>query len=292
MSYIYVEHAIIEQESLSIVIIKEDGRIPVPVASLTVLFLGPGTRITHAAVKAICDNGCMAIWCGEGAGRFYAYGMGETRSSANLLSQAKLCMDEEMHMKVVVRMYKRRFPDLPDREFTLKQIRGMEGIRVKQAYKQASQVSGVQWNGREYKQTKWDASNEINRALSAANACLYGLCHAAIVALGYSPGLGFVHTGKMLSFVYDIADLYKAETTIPASFEVVSKKPDDVEREVRAVCRRYFKNHNVLKRIPEDIDWIFDISNNDQDVNSMAPGDIWDDEKTTSGGRNYSHELE
>lgn len=101
ISYLYIEHAIIEQDNTAIVAIQKDGRIPIPIASMTCLLLGPGTSVTHAAIRAICENGCMAIWCGEGATRFYAAGTGETRSAQNLLHQAKVCMDEEMHMAAV-----------------------------------------------------------------------------------------------------------------------------------------------------------------------------------------------
>ena len=294
MSYLYVEHAIIEQDDLSIVVIREDGRIPVPVASLTVLFMGPGTRITHAAVKAVCDNGCMAVWCGEHAARFYAFGMGETRSAANLLKQAELCMDEAKHMVVVGRMYERRFPSFPTENLTLKQIRGMEGIRVRQAYAHASKLHGVPWKRRDYKNTDWDASDTINKALSLACSYLYGVCHAAIVTLGYSPGLGFIHTGKMLSFVYDVADLYKAETTIPAAFEAVAQKglDDDLDRRVRCLCRRQFKNHDILKRIPLDLDWIFQSEKVDEDINAPKPGAIWDENDTLAGGHNYYRDME
>jgi CRISPR-associated protein Cas1 len=292
MSYIYVEHAIVEQEDLSIIIIQKDGRIPVPIASLTVIFLGPGVSITHAAVKAICDNGCMAIWCGERASRFYAMGMGETRSASNLLRQAKLCTDRDRHLDVVKRMYERRFPGINCENLSLKQIRGMEGIRVREAYRQAGKTYGIKWEGRNYKTDRWDDANTVNRALSAANACLYGLCHAAIVTLGYSPGLGFIHTGKILSFVYDVADLYKAQTTIPAAFEVAASNSENLERDVRVVSRRYFRQQNILKRMPEDLDWIFDlIIDDDDDINYEMPADLWDDEiGAVEGGVNHARE--
>lgn len=223
VSYLYIEHAIIEQNDTAIVAIKKDGRVPIPIAAMTCLLIGPGVSITHAAIRAICENGCMAIWCGEKMGRFYASGIGETRSAKNLLIQAKACMDDTMHLEVAKRMYAFRFPKMDVSNKTLQQLRGMEGIRIRKAYELASKITGIQWKKRSYKQDDWDASDPINQALSEGNALLYGICHAAIISLGYSAGLGFIHTGKQLSFVYDIADLYKAETTIPAAFEVVKK---------------------------------------------------------------------
>ena len=288
ISYLYIERAVIEQSALSVEAIRADGRIPIPAAALTVLFLGPGTSITHAAVKALADNGCMVIWCGEGVSRFYASGMGETRSAVNLIRQAKLCMDEDAHMQVVRRMYERRFPDIKCENLSLQQIRGMEGIRVRQAYKLWSKTAGVMWKGRDYKNNEWDSADPINRALSAANSVLYGICQAAIVSLGYSPGLGFIHTGKQLSFVYDIADLYKADITIPAAFETVALNSPDPEREVRIKVRLYLKRQNVLKRIPEDLNWIFSYKD-EEDVNQVLPGDLWDDQVDhIEGGVNHA----
>lgn len=293
LSFLYIEHAIIEQEDLSITVIRADGRIPVPVASTTVLLLGPGVSITHAAVKAICDNGCTAIWCGEAASKFYAVGMGETRSAENLLLQARLCMDPDKHMDVVRRMYARRFPEMDCEGLTLQQIRGLEGIRMREAYRRLSKQYGVRWEKRDYKQDDWNDATPINRAVSAANSVLYGVCQAAIVSLGYSCGLGFVHTGKMLSFVYDIADLYKTETTLPAAFSAVAQPYVDLEREVRTACRKFIKAARILKRIPEDIAWIFCVADAGEQMEEQAVGDLWDEgDERLAGGVNYAEESE
>lgn len=183
ISYLYIEHAIIEQNDTAIVAIKKEGKIPIPIAAMTCLLLGPGTRVTHAAIRALCDNGCMAIWCGENATRFYAAGIGETRSAKNLLKQAGACMDQDKHLEVAKRMYQIRFSKMKTDGMTLQQLRGMEGIRVRKAYELAAKTTGIVWKKRSYKSTDWDAADPINQALSEANALLYGLCHAAIVSL-------------------------------------------------------------------------------------------------------------
>lgn len=295
ISYVYVEHAVVERSDAAIVAIQEDGKTPIPIAAITCLLLGPGTKITHAAIRAICDNGCMAIWCGERAARFYASGIGETRSAKNLLLQARACMDREEHLNVVRRMYQIRFPHTKTDGLTIQQLRGMEGIRVRKAYELASRSSGVKWTKRAYKSNCWEGADEINRALSEANAMLYGICHAAIVSLGYSPGLGFIHTGKQLSFVYDVADLYKIETTIPAAFYAVkslSKYSGDLSKAVRIQCRSYFSRARILSNIAKDLSWILggpdEMNNDDQPI----AGDLWDDgESNVGGGINYSFEV-
>lgn len=286
ISYIYVEHAAINQNNTAVVIAEGDGYTQIPIANMVCLMLGPGTSITHAAIRTICENGCMIVWCGENVQRFYAAGMGETRNAKNLLMQASACMDQEKHAIVAKRMYEIRFPKLPDREYTIQQLRGMEGIRVREAYKLASRRTGVAWKNRSYKTEEWDEADPINKALSAANAVLYSVCHGAIVSLGFSPGLGFVHTGKMLSFVYDIADLYKADTTIPAAFEAVHRGTFELEKNVRMICRRKFEQIQLLKKIPKDIAQLLDFRMEDQE-SSPDTGDLWDDTGTVRGGKNY-----
>lgn len=289
LSHVYVEHAILEQDGMSIVAIDAEGRVPIPVASLTTLLIGPGCSITHAAIKALADNGCMAIWCGEGLGRFYASGIGETRSSRNLMRQAALWADRDEHLRVVRRMYVRRFLSPVSEELTLQQIRGMEGIRVREAYRNASTTYGVEWKGRNYNFQSWKDSDPINRALSVANACLYGVCHAGLVSLGFSPGLGFVHSGKQLSFVYDIADLYKVELTIPVAFQTVADTKDNMERMVRTRCQELFHSKHLLERLPEDLAWIFEV-NEDMDVNMPGAGDLWTNDGDIQGGVNFAED--
>ena len=288
ISYIYAEHAIIEQSDSSIMLIRKDGKIPLPIAATTCLLLGPGTSITHAAIKAISDNGCKVVWCGEQIGRFYSSGIGETRNAKNILKQAALCVDKEKHLEVVKRMYARRFPKLPEGNYTVQQLRGMEGTRVRECYKIMARQHGLKWDGRNYKTQNWNENDPLNKALSAANALLYGVCHSAVVSLGFSPALGFIHTGKMLSFVYDIADLYKADVTIPAAFEAVKNNlnPFDLDIDVRMICRRRFESLHLLKKIPEDIAWIFDVECEEQ-TDTVETGDLWDENGTTAGGINY-----
>ena len=200
-------------------------------------------------------------------------------------------------MEVVRRMYARRFSDMNCEGMSLQQIRGLEGVRMREAYKVAAKVAGVSWKKREYKDDNWEGSDNINRAVSYANVILYGLCHAAIVSLGFSTGLGFVHTGKMLSFVYDIADLYKAETTIPAAFLAVAsaagQEKEAFEKKIRVLCRQRFTDARILKRIPEDIAWIFSMEQDAEGLSALFTGDLWDgEEKTVQGGKNYAGEKE
>lgn len=282
-SYLYVEHCKIDQEAKAIAVHDVNGKAPVPCATLALLMLGPGTTITHAAMRALADNGCSVLWAGEEGVRCYGQGLGETRTAHNLLRQARLCMDPALHLKVVRQMYQMRFSEPLDTSLTLQQIRGKEGIRVRESYARASRETGVEWRGRSYQRTNWDYSDPINRTLSSANSCLYGICHAAIVSAGYSPALGFIHTGKMLSFVYDIADLYKANMTIPVAFRTVADGELGLEGRVRRMCRDMFHEQRLLPRIVSDIDRVLMVEDGtaqqpdgDFDADEALPGGLWD----------------
>ncbi|MFH0800829.1 MAG: type I-E CRISPR-associated endonuclease Cas1e [bacterium] len=295
LSYLYVEHCKIDQDAKSISFHDAEGKVPVPCASLALLMIGPGTSITHAAIRALAENGCLVIWCGEEGTRFHAQGMGETRSAERLLKQARLCSDSELRLKVVKRLYCMRFTEVLPEDITLQQIRGKEGIRVRETYTKASRETGIPWKGRAYKRDDWNSSDPVNRALSAANACLYGICHAAIVSLGYSPGLGFIHTGKLLSFVYDIADLYKVDITIPAAFRAAAIPGGNFEKEVRVACRNTFKEAKLLERIADDIEKALDVGidlsksveDEEFDEDGAKPGGFWDPAGEVEGGLNY-----
>ncbi len=259
LSYLYAEHVRVEQTTEAVELRDKDGRTSIPVAALGVLMLGPGTTITHAAVRALVDHGCSIVWLGEFGVRCYAQGTGETHSSRHTLRQAELLCNADTRAIVVRRMYAHRFGYTPDATVSLNQIRGMEGVRVRDTYADLAQRYGIAWNGRQYDMTSWAAGDPVNRALSVANSCLNGLCHAAIVSGGYSTALGFIHTGKQLSFVWDIADLYKTEVTIPLAFRTVAESADAIDRRVRLACRDLFHERRLLERVLPDIDALLDL---------------------------------
>jgi len=302
LSFLYVEHVRIDQHHRAIALhrLDESGNhvdIPVPIASLQLLMLGPGVSITHAAICALSKTSCLVLWCGEEGVRLYASGTGGTRSAAKLVRQASLASDEKSRLAVVERMYRKRLGPL-DPGYTLQQIRGMEGIRVREAYAAASRRTGTPWHGRSYKRERWGAADSVNRALSAANSCLYGICHAAILATGYCSAIGFIHTGKQLSFVYDIADLYKVDLTIPVAFEAAAEGDSEIERRVRIALRDRFGQTRLLQRVFPDIEDCLAVDSQDVqpiatqqpdfDVDGAAPGPLWDPDGNVQGGVDHS----
>ncbi|MBW1988643.1 MAG: type I-E CRISPR-associated endonuclease Cas1 [Deltaproteobacteria bacterium] len=249
--YLYLEYGTLDQDAASVSFSNAQGSMRLPIDQCAMVLLGPGTSITHAATRTMAKNNCLLCCTGEGGIRWYSFGTGGTHSSHRLLFQARLYADESQRLEVARRMFSKRFAVPPDA--TLQQMRGMEGSRVRREYKELADTFGVEWKGRNYDQGNWDWADPVNRALSAANALLYGMCHAAILSAGYSAAIGFIHTGKMLSFVYDVADFYKTELTVPVAFEVVSEGVSDLERRVRKKCRTAFFHARLSQRILPDI---------------------------------------
>lgn len=243
------------------VLVDANGvRVQIPIGGLACIMLEPGTRVSHAAVVLAAQVGCLLVWVGESGVRLYSAGQPGGARADRLLFQARVALDDDARLKVVREMYRRRFGDEAPSRRSVDQLRGIEGARVREMYKLLAQRHGVAWSARNYDRKEWDAADIPNRALSAATACLYGLSEAAILAAGYAPAIGFLHRGKPLSFVYDVADIYKFETVAPAAFETAAKiqkgKGDGapVDRQVRIACRDLFRKSGLLDRIIPDIE--------------------------------------
>ena len=295
-SFLYVEKSRIERKDSGLELQSDSGIIRVPIATIATLILGPGTNITHAAVVALSEAGTTVLWMGEEGHKFYAYGVGKTRSSGALLVQARAWSSMPLRVEVVRRMYSLRFNERLDQTLSIASIRGKEGARVRDAYANLSSKYGVPWQGRSYKRESWHEADPINRCLSRASSMLYGICHGAICSLGFSPAIGFVHTGKVLSFVYDIADLYKTETVIPAAFEAISKDPGTAEQSVRQIFRDCLLEATIMKRLPNDLNCLFSkLHGDDREFlndggNEDFVGSLWDESGSIEGGRNYGRD--
>ncbi len=250
VSMVFIQKGQIDVKDGAFVVIDETGiRTHIPVGSIACIMLEPGTRVSHHAAALAARAGTLLVWVGEAGVRLYASGQPGGARSDRLLYQAKLALDDSARLKVVRKMYEIRFGEKPPERRSVEQLRGIEGARVKKTYQLLAKQAGVPWKGRNYDRNQWDNSDMPNRCISSATACLYGICEAAILAAGYAPAIGFIHTGKPLSFVYDIADLFKFDDIIPHAFKIAAKNYHDPEREVRLMCRDIFRQTKILKKI-------------------------------------------
>ncbi len=250
VSMVFIQKGQIDVKDGAFVVIDETGiRTHIPVGSIACIMLEPGTRVSHHAAALAARAGTLLVWVGEAGVRLYASGQPGGARSDRLLYQARLALDDAARLKVVRKMYEIRFGEEPPAKRSVEQLRGIEGARVKKLYQLLAKQAGVSWKGRNYDPSRWDVSDVPNRCISSATACLYGICEAAVLAAGYAPAIGFIHTGKPLSFVYDIADLFKFDDIVPHAFKIAAKNYRDPEREVRLMCRDIFRQTKILKKI-------------------------------------------
>lgn len=287
VSFAYFEHCRVSCDENAIEILDAEGIIRLPAASIGLLILGPGSTMTHKAMMTIGDHGVSVVWVGERCVRMYSFCSPLTHSSALLQLQAKLVSNERSRLSVARKMYGMRFPGEDVSKLTMQQLRGREGARIRRVYKELAESEGVAWDGRFYDPNDFDTSTPINKALSSANSCLYGVSHAVICALGLSAGLGFVHTGHERSFVYDIADLYKAELSIPIAFKCAAVPSDDIGSDVRHAMRDAMYDLSIIKRMVKDIKSLL-IETYAEDGPDTSVG-LWDNkEGVVPSGRQYA----
>ena len=261
-SILFIEKGQLDVLDSAFVVVDKNGvRTHIPVGGLACLMLEPGARVSHAAVALAARVGCLLVWVGEAGVRLYSAGQPGGARADRLLHQARLALDPDARLKVVRKMYDMRFGERAPERRSVEQLRGIEGARVKRLYEVLARQYGVTWQGRRYDPGNWYAADLSNRCLSQATACLYGLAEAAILAAGYAPAIGFLHTGKPQSFVYDVADVFKFETVVPIAFRVVGeaqqgKQPavNDPTGEVRRGCRDSFRKTGILRRLIPSIE--------------------------------------
>lgn len=289
LSTVYVERCHVDRAENAVIFVNRERTVRLPAAMMATVLLGPGTRVTHAAMRLLADSGTAVSWVGERGVRMYAHGLGVARGAQVATRQAFLVSRPRERLDVARRMYSMRFPGEDVSEATMQQLRGREGARVRKLYREHSERTGVEWRKREYKAgDAFAAGDDVNRLLSAGNSCLYGACHAAVVGVGAIPALGFVHTGNALSFVLDIADLYKAEFTIPLAFDLAAAGRVD-EPEIRYELRDRFADGQFMQRVVRDV---LDLLIGDAERDTTDHTSLWDEVVgDVEGGRNWDQEF-
>lgn len=287
LSYLYLEHCTLSRDSSALIATDVRGTVHVPIATISCLLLGPGTSLTHQAMTLLGESGTTAVWVGEEGVRYYAHGRPITRSSRMIEAQARLVSSKKTRLEVARRMYTMRFEGEEVSDLTIQQLRGREGRRVRDLYRENAERVGLRWDGRRYDPRNFSGSDPVNMALSSATSALYGLCQSVIVALGCAPGLGFVHSGSDRAFVYDIADLYKADLAIPVAFTAAAEDPEDPGSVTRRRMRDAFHECRLLERASRDIAQLLRL---DSSVDQLDEGfvGLWGPDGEIAGGRNYA----
>lgn len=254
--YIYLEHGRLEVDDSSIKWIdSQGGVVRIPAALIQALLLGPGTSVTHEAIKVLAAAKCTVMWVGEDSLLFYANGISPTATTRNFLRQLKASSDPIKALAVARRMFARRFPNLDLSTKSLPEMMGMEGVRVRNLYAQKAEQYGLQWKGRRFVPGHFSTSDTTNRILTACNAALYGLLSSAVHSAGYSPYIGFIHSGSPLPFIYDLADLYKADLCIDLAFRLTAERFGQYDKTVVSTAfRQRVLEMKLLEHVVDDID--------------------------------------
>lgn len=257
--FIYLERCRIEVDDSSVKFIDVNrNEVSLPIATILTILLGPGSSITHEAVKALSASNTTVCWTGEDSLLYYATGISPTATTLNIRQQANLSSDLEKRTIVARRMFNSRFPEESVENASIHELMGMEGKRVRKIYETYAEKYKVGWKGRNFVPGQFQMSDITNKILTSSNAALYALCTSAIVSMGFSPHLGFVHTGSPLPFVYDIADLYKEYLCVEFAFEMTKKLAGEYDRHtVLDNFRKRVIDFNLLERFKPDIDNLF-----------------------------------
>jgi CRISP-associated protein Cas1 len=294
LTFVYLEHCVVHRDANAITARDARGTVHIPAATLGALLLGPGTTVSQQAMVLLAESGSTAVWVGEHGVRYYAHGRTLTQSSRLLERQAELVSHRNSRLAVARKMYAIRFPGEEVGGLTMQQLRGREGTRVRRLYRAHADRTGVEWDRRDYNPTDFDSGTPVNQALSAANTSLYGVVHAVIVALGCAPGLGFVHTGHIRSFVYDIADLYKADITLPIAFDLAARGSSDIASDTRRAVRDTMKDGKFLETCVRDIRTLLAPDDEIEEYGPEALDDVvmlWDyNGRNVAGGTSYDED--
>ncbi|MDQ0994743.1 type I-E CRISPR-associated endonuclease Cas1e [Streptomyces sp. V3I7] len=253
LSFIYLERCTVHREANAITAQDAEGTTHIPSATIGTLLLGPGTRVTHQAMSVLGETGAAVCWVGEHGVRYYASGRALSRSSALMEAQARQWANPRQRLAVARDMYRMRFPDEDPTSLTRQELLGREGRRVKDCYRAQAARTGVPWRGRRYSPGDFTAGDTVNQSITAAAQCMYGIAHAVVTSLACSPALGFVHSGHELSFVLDIADLYKTEIGIPLAFDIAAESDEDPGPRTRRALRDRINEISLLNRCVDDI---------------------------------------
>lgn len=256
--FLYLERGRLEVDDSSVKWIDcENNVVRLPIATIGTLLLGPGTTLTHESIKVLASANCGVCWVGEDSLIFYSFGHTPTADTRNFRRQIELSCDKIKSVEVARRMFTMRFPATDLEGKTLKEMMGMEGHRVRRLYEELAKKYEVGWRGRLFQPGKFEMSDMTNKILTSANAALYGILLSSIYALGYSPHIGFIHSGSPLPFVYDMADLYKEYLCIDLAFSATLEMAGKYDRAVVAGrFRQRVIDMDLLAKIPTNIEYV------------------------------------
>lgn len=282
ISFLFLDRARIEQGRTGLEawlsIDEQPYRIAVPTASLAVLCLGPGTSISNPALATLFRSGTSVVFTGADGLVGYSTVRPLATDGSWAMAQARVWADPKLRLQAARTLYQQRFPDNPlPEDLPLKTLRGLEGQRVKQTYRQFASQHKV----KDFRRVTLGAEDAVNICLNRANSILYGVALAVTGALGLSTSLGFIHQGATGAFLYDLADVYKTTVTIPAAFKAGSMS--DPHSNIGRLVRERIHSQKVLIRMIELVKTLLEPYLRDDDREDR----LLDDQGFVPGHKNW-----
>jgi len=255
---IYLEHGKIHVEGSGVRWVDKDGnRTVLPVSSIPCILIGPGTSITHEAIRVCSNSNTILVWVGREGFKFYSTGIVNVERNENIEKQAKFFSSSKKKKEICYKMFQYRFNEEIGGK-TIRELRGEEGARVKKVYFNYKMLYGVNWKGRKYDKDDIFACDNINYALNICNYSLYAYCLSCIIVMGFSPSLGFIHSGHSLSFVFDISDLFKDKTSIKSAFYCVGRENKRPAVDTLLSClKETIEEEGIFKKLPNFLETLF-----------------------------------
>jgi CRISPR-associated protein Cas1 len=231
------------------------GEYGIPVQAVSMILLGPGSSVSHDALRLLARASTALAAVGEDGVRCYTAPPLLPDNSALARRQATAWADPMKRVDFARRMYAWRLGEvLPHRDITV--LRGIEGARMKETYRLAAQRAGIRWDGRRYDRGAPGAADLPNQALNHAASAVEAAAAIAVTATATIPQLGFIHEDSGQSFVLDIADLFRDSVTVPCAFKAAKEAErgrESVERLTRRETGRALAAQGVIPGMIERI---------------------------------------
>ncbi|CAG9932371.1 type I-E CRISPR-associated endonuclease Cas1e [Candidatus Nitrotoga arctica] len=248
--------------------------LQVPHQAVSMILLGPGSSVTHDALRLLARHGTLMAAVGvDGVRTYTAPPLMPDRSDV-ARRQAELWGSPRRRISVARHMYAMRLGEvLPHRD--LDTLRGIEGARVKTIYRLMADKYGIEWNGRHYDRSNPNATDTPNQAINHAATAVQAAAAIAVQSLAAIPQLGFIHEDSGQAFVLDIADLYRDTVTLQIAFSVAKNVAagDDttIDRLVRREASTVFRKQSVISSMIDKIKLVLrteeqDVTSNDSDA--------------------------
>jgi CRISPR-associated protein Cas1 len=236
------------------------GDYSIPFQTVSVIFLEPGSTVSHDVLRLLARHGTGLVASGEEGVRFYASMPFGQDDSALARQQVRVWADKEQRIFVARRMYAWRLGEvLPSADLNV--LRGIEGARVKTLYRGLAKQFGLNWAGRRYDRDDPEAADRVNQALNHASAAIRAAAMIAVAATSTIPQLGFIHEDSSNAFCLDIADLYRESVCLPAAFRAVKQfegnADEPLERHARRSAGRALREHQVIPSMIDRIKTLF-----------------------------------